>query len=167
MTTPVSLLLFALIASAPRHLLEQLPAAGYQASVIEPLGIGTSARPEKGDYSLTRQADRIATVLQEFRTGTATPRRPSACQAALETVKQQRGLGSRSQQSVTGAPMTSASSPCTARQASGRRATVADRGQPLPRIRIPSGAGSIIRPCRSCARSRATWRAIITGSPHL
>jgi pimeloyl-ACP methyl ester carboxylesterase len=122
MTTPVGLLLFAVIASAPfplreappepgstrrffvrleaaeslqvtmagegepvvlipglfgsayafRHLLERLPAAGYQAIVIEPLGIGTSARPEQGDYSLTRQADRIATVLQELRTGPAT-----------------------------------------------------------------------------------------------
>ena len=59
-------------AYAYRHLLDRLPAAGYQAIVIEPLGIGTSARPEKGDYSLTRQAERIATVLQELRTGPAT-----------------------------------------------------------------------------------------------
>jgi pimeloyl-ACP methyl ester carboxylesterase len=59
-------------AYAFRHLLDQLPAAGYQAIVIEPLGIGTSARPEKGDYSLTRQADRIAKVLQELRTAPAT-----------------------------------------------------------------------------------------------
>jgi len=59
-------------AYAFRHLLDQLPAAGYQAIVIEPLGIGTSARPEKGDYSLTRQADRIGTVLRVLRTGPAT-----------------------------------------------------------------------------------------------
>ncbi len=59
-------------AYAFRHLLEQLPAAGYRAIVIEPLGIGTSARPEKADYSLTRQADRIATVLRELHTGPAT-----------------------------------------------------------------------------------------------
>jgi pimeloyl-ACP methyl ester carboxylesterase len=59
-------------AFAFRHLLEQLPAAGYGAIVIEPLGIGTSARPEKGDYSLTRQADRIAAVLRELNTGPAT-----------------------------------------------------------------------------------------------
>ena len=59
-------------AYAFRHLLEQLPAAGYQAIVIEPLGIGTSARPEKGDYSLTRQADRIAAVLRQLDTGPAT-----------------------------------------------------------------------------------------------
>ena len=59
-------------AYAYRHLLDRLPAAGYQAIVIEPLGIGTSARPEKGDYSLTRQADRIATVLQQLRTGPVT-----------------------------------------------------------------------------------------------
>jgi len=31
--------------------------------VIEPLGIGSSARPEDSDYSLTAQADRIAAVL--------------------------------------------------------------------------------------------------------
>jgi len=59
-------------AYAFRHLLEQLPAAGYRAIVIEPLGIGTSARPEKGDYSLTHQADRIAAVLRELNTGPAT-----------------------------------------------------------------------------------------------
>jgi pimeloyl-ACP methyl ester carboxylesterase len=59
-------------AYAFRHLLEQLPAAGYQAIVIEPLGIGTSARPEKGDYSLTRQADRIAAVLHELHVAPAT-----------------------------------------------------------------------------------------------
>lgn len=59
-------------AYAFRHLLEQLPAAGYQAIVVEPLGIGTSARPEKGDYSLTRQADRVASVMQELATGPAT-----------------------------------------------------------------------------------------------
>jgi pimeloyl-ACP methyl ester carboxylesterase len=31
--------------------------------VVEPLGIGSSARPADGDYSLTAQADRIAAVL--------------------------------------------------------------------------------------------------------
>jgi esterase len=59
-------------AYAFRHLLDRLPAAGYQAIVVEPLGIGTSARPEKGDYSLTRQADRVATVMRELATGPAT-----------------------------------------------------------------------------------------------
>lgn len=54
-----------------RHLLTRLPAAGYQAIVIEPLGIGTSARPEKGNYSLTQQADRIAVVLQGMQPGPA------------------------------------------------------------------------------------------------
>lgn len=47
-----------------RHLLELIPAAGYRAIVIEPLGIGGSPRPRKADYSLTAQADRIAAVLQ-------------------------------------------------------------------------------------------------------
>lgn len=59
-------------AYAFRHLLERLPEAGYRAIVIEPLGIGTSARPEKADYSLTRQADRVAAVMQELVTGPAT-----------------------------------------------------------------------------------------------
>jgi pimeloyl-ACP methyl ester carboxylesterase len=54
-----------------RHLLAQLPAAGYQAIVIEPLGIGTSARPERGDYSLSSQADRLAVVLDRLSTGPA------------------------------------------------------------------------------------------------
>jgi pimeloyl-ACP methyl ester carboxylesterase len=59
-------------AYAFRRLVERLPAAGYRAIVIEPLGIGTSARPEKGDYSLTRQADRIASVMEGLHTGPAT-----------------------------------------------------------------------------------------------
>jgi esterase len=54
-----------------RHLLDRLPAAGYQAIVIEPLGIGTSARPEQADYSLTRQSDRIAVVLRGMAAGPA------------------------------------------------------------------------------------------------
>ena len=41
----------------------RLTAAGYRVIVIEPLGIGSSARPEDGDYSLTAQADRLAAVL--------------------------------------------------------------------------------------------------------
>jgi pimeloyl-ACP methyl ester carboxylesterase len=58
-------------AYAFRHLVNQLPGAGYRVIVIEPLGIGTSARPEKGDYSLTRQADRVAGVMRELDTGSA------------------------------------------------------------------------------------------------
>ena len=54
-----------------RHLLERLPAAGYRAVVIEPLGIGRSPRPKHADYSLTAQADRIATVLVSLREGPA------------------------------------------------------------------------------------------------
>ncbi len=47
-----------------RHLLALLPAAGYRAVVIEPLGIGGSPRPRGADYSLTAQAERLATVLE-------------------------------------------------------------------------------------------------------
>ncbi len=46
-----------------RHVVPLLVARGYRTIVIEPLGVGSSARPEDGDYSLTAQADRIAAVL--------------------------------------------------------------------------------------------------------
>jgi pimeloyl-ACP methyl ester carboxylesterase len=49
-----------------RHLLRMLPAAGFRAVVIEPLGIGGSPRPRKADYSLTAQADRFAAVLDQI-----------------------------------------------------------------------------------------------------
>jgi pimeloyl-ACP methyl ester carboxylesterase len=44
----------------------QLAAAGYRAVVVEPLGIGASARPEHADYSLTAQADRVAGELDRL-----------------------------------------------------------------------------------------------------
>src|SRR5437879_9995837 len=43
-----------------------LNGAGYRTIVIEPLGIGSSARPQRADYSLTAQADRIAGVLDSL-----------------------------------------------------------------------------------------------------
>jgi pimeloyl-ACP methyl ester carboxylesterase len=46
-----------------RKLVPLLVQAGYRTIVIEPLGIGSSARPAKANYSLTAQADRIAAVL--------------------------------------------------------------------------------------------------------
>src|SRR3989454_1810198 len=49
-----------------RNLVPLLTQAGYRAIVIEPLGIGSSARPEKANYSLTAQADRIAAVLDSL-----------------------------------------------------------------------------------------------------
>src|SRR5688572_5480302 len=53
-------------AFAYRTVLPRLTAAGYRAIVIEPLGIGASPRPERADYSLTAQADRIATALDRL-----------------------------------------------------------------------------------------------------
>lgn len=50
-----------------RKLVPLLAAAGYRAIVIEPLGIGSSSRPEKANYSLTAQAGRIAAVLDSLR----------------------------------------------------------------------------------------------------
>jgi len=49
-----------------RRVLPLLAALGFRAIVIEPLGIGFSARPEKADYSLNAQADRIAKVLERL-----------------------------------------------------------------------------------------------------
>lgn len=49
-----------------RNLVPLLTRAGYRAIVIEPLGIGSSTRPEKANYSLTAQADRIAAVLDSL-----------------------------------------------------------------------------------------------------
>jgi pimeloyl-ACP methyl ester carboxylesterase len=46
-----------------RQVVPGLVAAGARAIVIEPLGVGGSARPEAADYSLTAQADRVERVL--------------------------------------------------------------------------------------------------------
>ena len=54
-----------------RRLLVLLPAMGYRAVVIEPLGIGGSPRPRGADYSLTAQAERIAAVLEHLGEGPA------------------------------------------------------------------------------------------------
>ena len=49
-----------------RKLVPLLVDAGYRTIVVEPLGVGASARPEKANYSLTAQADRIAAVLDSL-----------------------------------------------------------------------------------------------------
>jgi pimeloyl-ACP methyl ester carboxylesterase len=46
-----------------RHLTTQLSVQGIGTVVIDPLGMGTSAKPAGADYSLSRQAVRIAAVL--------------------------------------------------------------------------------------------------------
>jgi pimeloyl-ACP methyl ester carboxylesterase len=49
-----------------RHLLDRLPGLGHRAIAIEPLAVGSSSRPERADYSLTAQADRIAAAIAEI-----------------------------------------------------------------------------------------------------
>src|SRR2546422_3840522 len=49
-----------------RAVIPLLTGAGYRAIVVEPLGIGSSARPQHADYSLTDQADRIAAALDRL-----------------------------------------------------------------------------------------------------
>jgi len=46
-----------------RRLTPLLTEAGYRVLIVEPLGIGASARPRHADYSLTAQADRVAAAL--------------------------------------------------------------------------------------------------------
>ena len=46
-----------------RKLVPLLVAQGHRVVVVEPLGVGTSARPERADYSLDAQAARVAAVL--------------------------------------------------------------------------------------------------------
>jgi pimeloyl-ACP methyl ester carboxylesterase len=49
-----------------RRLTPLLADAGFRPVVIEPLGIGASARPARADYSLTAQADRMAAALDSL-----------------------------------------------------------------------------------------------------
>ena len=53
-------------AFAFRELAPRLARTGYRAIIVEPLGIGASARPERADYSLTAQADRVAAALDRL-----------------------------------------------------------------------------------------------------
>ena len=49
-----------------RKVVPLLVEQGYRAIVVEPLGIGFSGRPERADYSLTAQADRIALTIERL-----------------------------------------------------------------------------------------------------
>lgn len=49
-----------------RLVMDLLDQEGYQVFCIEPLGMGTSDRPENADYSLTAQADRVAAVIDSL-----------------------------------------------------------------------------------------------------
>jgi len=49
-----------------RRVVPLLTEQGYHAIVIEPLGIGHSAKPQHADYSLDAQADRVEAVLQQL-----------------------------------------------------------------------------------------------------
>jgi len=49
-----------------RKLVPLFTAAGYRTIIVEPLGIGTSGRPERADYSLGAQAERMAAALDSL-----------------------------------------------------------------------------------------------------
>lgn len=54
-----------------RHVLPDLARHGYRAIVIEPLGIGNSARPRRANYSQFAQAGRVMAVLDSLKVGHA------------------------------------------------------------------------------------------------
>ena len=56
-------------AFAFRKVTTLLAAGGYRPIVIEPLGTGSSSRPDKADYSLAAQSRRIAAVLDSLHSG--------------------------------------------------------------------------------------------------
>ncbi len=56
-------------AFAFRKVTALLAAAGYRPIVIEPIGTGSSSRPETADYSLAAQSRRLAAVLDSLRAG--------------------------------------------------------------------------------------------------
>ena len=49
-----------------RRVVPLLVAAGYRTIVVEPLGVGSSSRPSRADYSLTAQAARVAAALDSL-----------------------------------------------------------------------------------------------------
>lgn len=49
-----------------RELAPALAARGYRTLIIEPLGTGNSGRPERADYTLEAQAQRVAAVLDRL-----------------------------------------------------------------------------------------------------
>lgn len=67
-TGPDVVLVTGLLGVAPgfRDLAATLAASGRRCIIIEPLGVGASARPRGADYSLTAQARRVASVLDSL-----------------------------------------------------------------------------------------------------
>lgn len=55
-----------------RKLAPALSEAGHRVVIIEPLGVGASARPKEGDYSLEAQATRVGHALDSLRIANAT-----------------------------------------------------------------------------------------------
>ena len=49
-----------------RKLIPLLADCGYRSVIVEPLGIGFSAKPSKADYSLATQAERVAAALDSL-----------------------------------------------------------------------------------------------------
>ena len=60
-----------------RRVVGPLQEAGFRVAIVEPLGIGGSARPREADYSLTAQADRVDAVLRDLDAGPAVVVAPS------------------------------------------------------------------------------------------
>jgi pimeloyl-ACP methyl ester carboxylesterase len=54
-----------------RNVMESLGDAGYRSLGIEPLGLGSSSRPDDANYSLTAQADRIVAAMDSLSVSSA------------------------------------------------------------------------------------------------
>src|SRR2546430_1200652 len=111
-----------------RSVLRGLVDAGYRTIVIEPLGIGTSARPEHADYSLTAQADRVAVALDRLGVGDAIVVAHSVGAAIAYRLAYRRPDLVRGVVSLDGGPAQAATTP-------GFRPAV----QPAPRVKLFGG----------------------------
>jgi pimeloyl-ACP methyl ester carboxylesterase len=98
-------------AFAYRKVIPRLTAAGYRAIVIEPLGVGSSGRPERADYSLTAQADRIAAALDQLGvTGAVIVAHATSASIAYRLAYRRPGLV-RAVVSLEGGPVEAAATP--------------------------------------------------------
>jgi pimeloyl-ACP methyl ester carboxylesterase len=76
-----------------RNVVPRLVAQGFRAIVVEPLAVGTSSRPERVDYSMTAQGERIAAVLDSLDiSGAIVAAHSLSCSIALRMATRHPGL---------------------------------------------------------------------------
>lgn len=76
-----------------RNVVPGLAARGFQAIVVEPLAVGSSSRPERADYSMTAQAERVAAALDSLGiSGAIVVAHSLSCSIALRMATRHPGL---------------------------------------------------------------------------